>query len=50
MSAEASISYTALILANLEVELFSDNLLVLTSVANVKVDFASTHNESTKCK
>lgn len=48
MSAEAAISYAALILADSEVELSSDNLLALTKAANVKVDSVSTHNESTK--
>merc|ERR1712233_177935 len=38
MSAEASVSYAALILADAELELSSDNLLALTQAAGATVD------------
>jgi large subunit ribosomal protein LP1 len=38
MSFESALSYAALILADAEVEISSDNLLALTKAANVEVD------------
>lgn len=41
MSAEAAVSYAALILADSEVEITADNLLTLTKKAGTKVDAVS---------